>query len=632
MNRARERGFSGGEKKRNEILQMAVLEPKLAILDETDSGLDIDALRVVADGVNALRSPETARSLLVTHYQRLLNYIVPDFVHVLVDGRIVRVRRQGARARARGEGLRGWIEARRRRAMTARCARTSTRASDVDRFLAERARATPRRAPRGSTRSASGALARFAELGFPTAAHEDWQYTNVAPIAAASCSRRATVAARARTSPACCPRPASAAASARLVFVERRASRPVSSARSRLPAGRRRREPRSPTRAHAGSLARAHARDGRAGRRTTRSPRSTPRSSTTARSSTSRDGCAARRADPARLPDASAPSAVARASAHADRRRRRAARRRRRDATSAAGTAPYVTNAVDGDRRSARTRAVDARPHRSARATRRSTSRRRRGAQARDSRFASHVGRARRRALAQRDSRRRARRRGRGAARSTGSTSRDGDAARRPPHARSTTPRRTARAASSTRACSTAARRRLQRQGHRARRTRRRPTRSRRTRTCCSRTTRTVDTKPELEIFADDVKCAHGATVGQLDDERALLPASARHRRGEARRRLLVHAFASEIDRARRRSRRCARGSSGCSPTRLAAAARRSASMKARSRRPARGGSSEPRLRRRARPRATSRSSHQRCTASRSSISTTPRRRRSRRR
>src|SRR5437870_5155406 len=81
-------GFSGGEKKRNEIFQMAVLDPKLAILDETDSGLDIDALRVVADGVNALRSKDRA-ILVITHYQRLLNYIVPDYVHVLVDGRFV---------------------------------------------------------------------------------------------------------------------------------------------------------------------------------------------------------------------------------------------------------------------------------------------------------------------------------------------------------------------------------------------------------------------------------------------------------------------------------------------------------------------------------------------------------------
>lgn len=81
-------GFSGGEKKRNEIFQMAVLEPKLALLDETDSGLDIDALRVVANGVNAMRSDENA-TIVVTHYQRLLNYIVPDFVHVLVDGKII---------------------------------------------------------------------------------------------------------------------------------------------------------------------------------------------------------------------------------------------------------------------------------------------------------------------------------------------------------------------------------------------------------------------------------------------------------------------------------------------------------------------------------------------------------------
>ena len=89
LQRAVNEGFSGGEKKRNEIFHMAVLEPTLAVLDETDSGLDIDALRVVADGVNAMRSPDRS-FLVVTHYQRLLNYIVPDFVHVLNEGRIVR--------------------------------------------------------------------------------------------------------------------------------------------------------------------------------------------------------------------------------------------------------------------------------------------------------------------------------------------------------------------------------------------------------------------------------------------------------------------------------------------------------------------------------------------------------------
>ena len=89
MSRSVNEGFSGGEKKRNEILQMAVLEPKLAILDETDSGLDIDALRIVAGGVNQLRTPENA-IIVVTHYQRLLNYIVPDYVHVLAHGRIAR--------------------------------------------------------------------------------------------------------------------------------------------------------------------------------------------------------------------------------------------------------------------------------------------------------------------------------------------------------------------------------------------------------------------------------------------------------------------------------------------------------------------------------------------------------------
>jgi Fe-S cluster assembly ATP-binding protein len=89
LNRPVNDGFSGGEKKRNEIFQMAVLDPRLAVLDETDSGLDIDALRIVADGVNAMRSADRA-FLLVTHYQRLLTYVVPDVVHVLVDGRIVR--------------------------------------------------------------------------------------------------------------------------------------------------------------------------------------------------------------------------------------------------------------------------------------------------------------------------------------------------------------------------------------------------------------------------------------------------------------------------------------------------------------------------------------------------------------
>ena len=105
MSRAVNSGFSGGEKKRNEILQMAVLEPTLAILDETDSGLDIDALRIVADGVNTLRRPDNAM-IVVTHYQRLLNYIVPDFVHVLCRRPDREVGRQGAGARARGPGLR----------------------------------------------------------------------------------------------------------------------------------------------------------------------------------------------------------------------------------------------------------------------------------------------------------------------------------------------------------------------------------------------------------------------------------------------------------------------------------------------------------------------------------------------
>jgi Fe-S cluster assembly ATP-binding protein len=102
-------GFSGGEKKRNEIFQMAVLDPKLAILDETDSGLDIDALRIVADGVNAMRSKDRS-ILVVTHYQRLLNYIVPDQVHVLVDGRIVKSGGKELALELEEKGY-GWLEA-----------------------------------------------------------------------------------------------------------------------------------------------------------------------------------------------------------------------------------------------------------------------------------------------------------------------------------------------------------------------------------------------------------------------------------------------------------------------------------------------------------------------------------------
>jgi len=101
-------GFSGGEKKRNEILQMAVLEPKLAILDETDSGLDIDALRIVSKGVNSLRSPDRAM-IMVTHYQRLLNYIVPDHVHVLAGGRIVKSGGRELALELESKGY-GWVE------------------------------------------------------------------------------------------------------------------------------------------------------------------------------------------------------------------------------------------------------------------------------------------------------------------------------------------------------------------------------------------------------------------------------------------------------------------------------------------------------------------------------------------
>jgi len=108
MTRSVNEGFSGGEKKRNEIFQMAVLEPKLGILDETDSGLDIDALKIVANGVNALRSKDRS-IIVVTHYQRLLNYIVPDFVHVLYEGRIVKSGSKELALELEEKGY-GWLE------------------------------------------------------------------------------------------------------------------------------------------------------------------------------------------------------------------------------------------------------------------------------------------------------------------------------------------------------------------------------------------------------------------------------------------------------------------------------------------------------------------------------------------
>ena len=110
LKRAVNAGFSGGEKKRNEVLQMALLQPRLAILDETDSGLDIDALRTVADGVNALRSPDRAM-LIITHYQRLLHHIVPDRVHVLAEGRIVRSGGKDLAEELEREGYGGYAEA-----------------------------------------------------------------------------------------------------------------------------------------------------------------------------------------------------------------------------------------------------------------------------------------------------------------------------------------------------------------------------------------------------------------------------------------------------------------------------------------------------------------------------------------
>ena len=167
MSRAVNSGFSGGEKKRNEILQMAVLEPTLAILDETDSGLDIDALRIVAAGVNQLRRPDNA-TIVVTHYQRLLNYIVPDFVHVLSDGRIVK---SGGKELALELEARGyeWLE-------DAVGSRVMTEAF-VQEFEA-RAGAGHRRAARsGSSRSAGPPWSASRGPASPAPRDEEWRFT-----------------------------------------------------------------------------------------------------------------------------------------------------------------------------------------------------------------------------------------------------------------------------------------------------------------------------------------------------------------------------------------------------------------------------------------------------------------------
>ncbi len=177
LQRSVNEGFSGGEKKRNEIFQMAVLEPTLAILDETDSGLDIDALRVVSDGVNALRSPERA-IIVVTHYQRLLNYIVPDHVHVLSDGRIVRSGGRDLALELEAQGLR--LARRRRRREPA----SDERPADDRLGSATVSAASARARLEWLTAHRRDALDHFEATGFPTTREEAWRFTNIGPIAA----------------------------------------------------------------------------------------------------------------------------------------------------------------------------------------------------------------------------------------------------------------------------------------------------------------------------------------------------------------------------------------------------------------------------------------------------------------
>ena len=172
LNRGVNEGFSGGEKKRNEILQMAVLEPSLAVLDETDSGLDIDALRVVADGVNSLRSPDRA-IVLVTHYQRLLDYIEPDYVHVLSGRQDHQERRQVARAGTRKARLR--LGEAGGRGVSVVGAKST--ASPVERYRAAFDARWQGDDELIALRRA--ALDQFLSAGFPTQRQEDWKYTNL---------------------------------------------------------------------------------------------------------------------------------------------------------------------------------------------------------------------------------------------------------------------------------------------------------------------------------------------------------------------------------------------------------------------------------------------------------------------
>ena len=171
-------GFSGGEKKRNEILQMALLEPRLCVLDETDSGLDIDALKVVSEGVNRLRSPERA-FVVITHYQRLLDYIVPDVVHVLSQGPHREDRRQGAGARARGDRLRaipGRGGVRSRMNAEVRPIKTAAETALAANFAAGEARP----AGRGAVAALrEDAFERFETQGLPHRRVEEWKYTDL---------------------------------------------------------------------------------------------------------------------------------------------------------------------------------------------------------------------------------------------------------------------------------------------------------------------------------------------------------------------------------------------------------------------------------------------------------------------
>ena len=535
LSRAVNEGFSGGEKKRNEIFQMAVLEPKLAILDETDSGLDIDALKLVADGVNALRGPDRA-IIVVTHYQRLLNYIVPDYVHVLSDGRIVKSGGKELALELEKKGY-GWIETgvvagrsvdsamtqrSREKLHPARSARGGRGRPALAAGPARSRRRALRRARvsrRCATRSGGSPTWRRLPRRLPPGAD--------APTVTRAESRRRRFTPTRRTRLVVVERPFRAGAVAAATACPRRPCR--------LAGGGGR--PNMPTWSSATRATGRLRNDGlrrvehRLRRLTAPSCTSPTGSSSTSRSTSVRH--------PPRLRARRSMSNLRALIV----RRRSTARSRIVETYVGARRRPYFTNAVTevfvGE--SARRRSLQGAAGEPRRVSHRQHARARRPERATFSSHSFSLGGK----LVRNDVTAAARRRGRGV-HAERSVSRRRRSAGRQPHDHRPRQARTARATRSTRASSAARRAPCSTARSSSARTRRRPTPSRPTARCCSPTTRSINTKPQLEIFADDVKCTHGAAIGQLDED-AIFYLRARGLTYFEARDMLIHAFAGEI-------------------------------------------------------------------------------------